>query len=110
MIKSPKSSCECFRNRAIVADRVVDRRLRDRLSSGALFFVDFIFAHGVFFTFRVCHARDLAGELVNGDDGGGPPVGVYGKVASNSEDGVARVPLYTSNTHILPLIRLLIRN
>ena len=95
----------------IVADRVVDRRLRDRLSSGALFFVDLIFAHGVFFDFRVCHARDLAGELVNGDDdGGGPPVGVYGKVASNSEDGVARVPLYTSNTHILLLIRLLIRN
>ena len=79
MIKSPKSSCECFRNRAIAVDRVVDRRLRDRLSSGARFFVDFIFAHGVFFTFRVCHARDLAWELVNGDDGGGPPVGVYGK-------------------------------
>ena len=34
-------------------------------------------------TFRVCHARDLACELVNG---GGPPVGLYGKVASNSED------------------------
>ena len=96
-------------HRAIVADRVVER-LRDRLSSDALFFVDLIFAHGVFFDFRVCHARDLAGELVNGDDGGGPPVGVYGKVASNSEDGVARVPLYTSNTHILLLIRLLIRN
>ena len=42
-------------------------------------------------TFRVCHARDLAWELVNGDDGGGPPVGVYGKVAARNEDGVAHV-------------------
>ena len=49
MIKSPKSSRGCFMfHRAIVADRVVER-LRDRLSSGALFFVDLIFAHGVFF-------------------------------------------------------------
>ena len=56
------------------------------------------------------NVRDLAWELVNGDDGGGPPVGVYGKVASNSEDGVARVPLYTSNVHILQLIGLSIHN
>ena len=51
MIKSPKSSRDCFRNHAIAADRVVDRRLRDRLSSGAFFFVDLIFAHGVFLRF-----------------------------------------------------------
>ena len=63
-----------------------------------------------FFTFRVWHARDLAWELVNGDDGGGPPVGLYGKVASRNDDGVAHVPLYTSNTHILQLIVLLIQN
>ena len=80
MIKSPKSSRDCFRNRAIAVDRVVDRRLRDRLSSGTRFFVDLIFAHGFFFDFRIYHARDLAWELVNGDDGGGPPVGVYGKL------------------------------
>ena len=43
------------------------------------------------FTFRVCHARDLAWELVNGDDGGGPPVGVYGTVAARNEVGVAHV-------------------
>ena len=51
MIKSPKSrEVGCFMfHRAIVADRVVER-LRDRLSSGALFFVDLIFAHGVFFS------------------------------------------------------------
>ena len=60
-----------------------------------------------FFTFRVCHARDLACELVNG---GGPPVGVYGKVAARNEDGVAHVPLYTSNTYILQLIGLSIHN
>ena len=96
MIKSPKSSRDCFRNRAIAADRGVDRRLRDRLSSGALFFVDLIFAHGVFFTFRVCHARDLAWELVNGDDGGGPPVGVYGTVAARNEDGVPMCLINTS--------------
>ena len=53
------------------------------------------------FTFRVCHARDLAWELVNGDDGGGPPVGVYGKVASRNEDGVAHVPfIYLKCTYI----------
>ena len=40
-------------------------------------------------TFRVCHARDRAWELVNGDDGGGPPVGLCGKVAARNEDGVA---------------------
>ena len=51
MIKSPKSSRDCFRNHAIAADRVVDRRIRDRLSGDALLFVDFIFVHGVFFTF-----------------------------------------------------------
>ena len=62
------------------------------------------------FTFRVCHARDLAWELVKGDDGGGPPVGVYGKVAARNEDGVAHVPLYTSNTYILQLIGLSIHN
>ena len=54
-----------------------------------------------FFTFRVCHARDLAWELVNGDDGGGPPVGVYGKVAARNEDGVAHVPfIYLKCTYI----------
>ena len=106
MIKSPKSSRGCFMfHRAIVADRVVER-LRDRLSSGALFFVDLIFAHGVFFTFRVCHARDLACELVNG---GGPPVGLYGKVASNSED-CGLCFLYIHWSHILQVIRLLIPN
>jgi hypothetical protein len=53
------------------------------------------------FTFRVCHARDLAWELVNGDDGGGPPVGVYGKVAARNEDGVAHVPfIYLKYTYI----------
>ena len=52
-------------------------------------------------TFRVCHARDLAWELVNGDDGGGPPVGVYGKVAARNEDGVAHVPfIYLKYTYI----------
>ena len=45
-----------------------------------------------FFTFRVCHARDLAWELVNGDDGGG----LYGKVASNSEDSWPMFLIYTS--------------
>ena len=44
-------------------------------------------------TFRVCHARDLACELVNG---GGPPVGLYGKVASNSEDSWPMFLIYTS--------------
>ncbi len=39
-------------------------------------------------------------------DGSGVPVGGHGKVASNSEDGVAHVPLYTSNTHTLQLIGL----
>ena len=48
------------------------------------------------FTFRVCHARDLAWELVNGDDGGGPPVGVYGKVAARNEDGVPMCLINTS--------------
>ena len=96
-------------HRAIVADRVVER-LRDRLSSGALFFVDLIFAHGVFFTFRVCHARDLAWELVNGDDGGGPPVGLYGKVASNSEDCGLCFLYIPPWSHILQVIRLLIPN
>ena len=52
-------------------------------------------------TFRVCHARDLACELVNGDDGGGPPVGVYGKVASRNEDALAHVPfIYLKFTYI----------
>ena len=52
-------------------------------------------------TFRVCHARDLAWELVNGDDGGGPPVGVHGKVAARNEDGVAHVSYrYLMNTYI----------
>ena len=51
-------------------------------------------------TFRVCHARDLAWELVNGDDGGGPPVGVYGKVASKTEDGVAYVSYIYLHGHI----------
>ena len=110
MIKSPKSSRGCFMfHRAIVADRVVER-LRDRLSSGALFFVDLIFAHGVFFTFRVCHARDLAWELVNGDDGGGPPVGVYGKLRLEMRMAWPMCPLYTSNIHIFPDIRLFIQN
>ena len=32
-------------------------------------------------------------------DGGGPPVGVYGKVASRSEDGVAHATyIYLRNT------------
>ena len=53
-----------------------------------------------FFTFRVCHARDLAWELVNGDDGGGPPVGVYGKVAARNEDGVAHVYYKYLDGHI----------
>ena len=44
-----------------------------------------------FSTFRVCHARDLASEWINGDDGGGLPVGGHGKVASQTEDGVAHV-------------------
>ena len=55
---------------------------------------------GFVFTFRVCHARDLTWELVNGDDGGGPPVGLYGKVASNSEDGVAYVSYIYLHVHI----------
>ena len=34
-------------------------------------------------------------------DGGGPPVGVYGKVAARNEDGVAHVPfLYLKCTYI----------
>ena len=53
-----------------------------------------------FFTFRVCHARDLAWELVNGDDGGGPPVGLYGKVASKTEDIVAYVSYIYLDGHI----------
>ena len=44
-----------------------------------------------FLTFRVFHARDLASEWINGDDGGGLPVGGHGKVASQTEDGVAHV-------------------
>jgi hypothetical protein len=53
------------------------------------------------FDFRVCHARDLAAEWVNGDDGGGPPVGVYGKVAARNEDGVAHVTfIYLKYTYI----------
>ena len=99
MIKSPKSSRGCFRNRA--ADRVVDRRLRDRLSSGALFFVDLIFAHGVFFYVSCLSRPRSAWELVNGDDGGGPPVGLYGKVASKTKDSVAHVPfIYLKYTYI----------
>ena len=43
-------------------------------------------------TFRVCHARDLAWELVNGDDGGG----LHGKVASNSEESWPTFLMYTS--------------
>ena len=42
-------------------------------------------------TFRVCHARDLACELVNGDDGGG----LYGKVASKTEDSWPMLLIYT---------------
>ena len=48
-------------------------------------------------TFRVCHARDLACELVNG---GGPPVGLYGKVASKTEDIVAYVSYIYLHVHI----------
>ena len=44
---SRENCCFMF-HRVIVADRVVER-LRDRLSSGALFFVVLIFAHGVCF-------------------------------------------------------------
>jgi hypothetical protein len=34
-------------------------------------------------------------------DGGGPPVGVYGKVAARNEDGVAHVPfIYLKCTYI----------
>ena len=47
-------------------------------------------------TFRVCHARDLACELVNGDDGGG----LYGKVAARNEDGVAHVYYKYLDGHI----------
>ena len=61
-------------------------------------------------TFRVCHARDLAWELVNGDDGGGPPVGLYGKVASNSEDCGLCFLYIPRWPHILQVIRLLIPN
>ena len=43
-------------------------------------------------------------------DGSGVPVGGHGKVASNSEDGVAHVPLYTSNKHTLQLIGLSTHN
>ena len=81
-------------HRAIVADRVVER-LRDRLSSGALLFVVLIFAHGVCF-YVSCLSRSRSWELVNGDDGGGPPVGLYGKVASNSEDSWPMFLIYTS--------------
>ena len=52
------------------------------------------------FTFPVCHVRDLAWELVNGDDGGGPPVGLYGKVASKTKDSVAHVPFIYLHGHI----------
>ncbi len=52
------------------------------------------------FTFRACHARDLAWELVNGNDGGGPPVGVYGTVAARNEDGVAHVSYKYLDGHI----------
>ncbi len=38
----------------------------------------------------------IAWELVNGDDGGGPPVGVYGKVAARNEDGVPMCLINTS--------------
>ena len=55
---------------------------------------------GFVFTFRVCHARDLTWELVNGDDGGGPPVGLYGKVASKTEDIVACVSYIYLHVHI----------
>ena len=100
MIKSPKSSRGCFMfHRAIVADRVVER-LRDRLSSGALFFVDLIFAHGVFFHVSCLSRPRSAWELVNGDDGGGPPVGLYGKVASKTKDSVAHVPFIYLHGHI----------
>ena len=61
-------------------------------------------------TFRVCHARDLAWELVNGDDGGGPPVGVYGKLRLEMRMAWPMCPLYTSNTHMLQLIGLPIHN
>ena len=53
----------------------------------------------------------LRGSWSNGDDGGGPPVGVYGKVASRNEDGLAHVPfIYLKYTYILQLIGLLIQN
>ena len=42
----------------------------------------------------------IAWELVNGDDGGGPPVGLYGKVASKTEDIVAYVSYIYLHGHI----------
>ena len=42
----------------------------------------------------------IAWELVNGDDGGGPPVGLYGKVASKTEDIVAYVSYIYLHVHI----------
>jgi hypothetical protein len=43
-------------------------------------------------------------------DGGSVPVGGHAKVASQTEDGVAHVSLYTSYIHILTFITLLIHN
>ena len=104
MIKSPKSSRGCFRNRAIVADRVVDRRLRDRLSSGALFFVDLIFAHGVFLRFVSVTPAILRGSWSMATTAAAHLSVFTEKLRLEMRMAWPMCPLYTSNSHILTYI------
>jgi len=91
-----RENCFMFR-RAIVADRVAVHTVHGLKKVAEVN----VITHGHFLTFCFCRARHLASEWVNGDGGGGPPVGVYGKVAARNEDGVAHVSYrYLMNTYI----------
>ena len=84
-------------HRAIVADRVAVHTVH-----GLKRVVEVkVITHGHVLTFCFCRARHLASEWVNGDDGGGPPVGLYGKVAARNEDGV---PICLINTSMATYI------
>ena len=84
-------------HRVIVADRVAVHTVH-----GLKKFAEVnVITHGHVLTFCFCRARHLASEWVNGDDGGGPPVGLYGKVAARNEDGV---PICLINTSMATYI------
>ena len=67
-------------HRAIVADRVAAHTVHGLPKVAEVN----VITHGHFLTFCFCRARHLAAEGVNGDDGGGPPVGLHGKVAARN--------------------------